>query len=140
MPSASALAQARRRIGAAPLRWLFDMKGPGADVRAAGTRCAACWWSRWTALPRPAGAPDVASRRRARRARRPCRRAAGRHRLRRPAGGKPAGPHDPDPRARANLCSGPPLEGRSAAQVVQVPRVSGRLLVSGDRRPGSRSE
>ncbi|MDX2817477.1 transposase domain-containing protein [Streptomyces sp. PA03-5A] len=39
VPSASALAQARRRIGATPLRWLFDMlKGPGADVRAAGTR------------------------------------------------------------------------------------------------------
>lgn len=39
VPSASALAQARRRIGAAPLRWLFDLlKGPGADVRARGTR------------------------------------------------------------------------------------------------------
>jgi len=38
-PSASALAQARRRIGAAPLQWLFDLlKGPGADTRAVGTR------------------------------------------------------------------------------------------------------
>ena len=38
-PSASALAQARRRIGSKPLRWLFDLlKGPAADVRAPGTR------------------------------------------------------------------------------------------------------
>jgi hypothetical protein len=39
-PSASALAQARRRIGTAPLRWLFDLlRGPAATVRAPGT-----WW------------------------------------------------------------------------------------------------
>jgi hypothetical protein len=39
VPSPSALAQARRRIGAAPLRWLFDLlKGPGADMQAPGTR------------------------------------------------------------------------------------------------------
>ena len=38
-PSASALAQARRRIGSKPLRWLFDLlKGPTADARAPGTR------------------------------------------------------------------------------------------------------
>lgn len=38
-PSASALAQARRRIGSKPLRWLFDLlKGPPVDVRAPGTR------------------------------------------------------------------------------------------------------
>jgi len=30
-PSAGALAQARRRVGAAPLRWLFDLlRGPAA--------------------------------------------------------------------------------------------------------------
>ncbi|GAA3306931.1 IS4 family transposase [Streptomyces cinereospinus] len=38
-PSASALAQARRRIGSKPLQWLFDLlKGPAADGRAPGTR------------------------------------------------------------------------------------------------------
>ncbi|GFH37892.1 hypothetical protein SCWH03_41320 [Streptomyces pacificus] len=38
-PSASALAQARRRVGSKPLRWLFDLlKGPPVDVRAPGTR------------------------------------------------------------------------------------------------------
>ncbi|MER6129783.1 IS4 family transposase [Streptomyces sp. NPDC001795] len=38
-PSASALAQARRRIGTAPLKWLFDLlKGPAAGPRTPGTR------------------------------------------------------------------------------------------------------
>ena len=39
-PSASALAQARRRIGAEPLKWLFDLlKGPVAGLRTPGA-----WW------------------------------------------------------------------------------------------------
>ncbi|MEU3221510.1 IS4 family transposase [Streptomyces sp. NPDC006971] len=39
-PSASALAQARRRIGATPLRWLFDLlKGP-----VAGPGTPGAWW------------------------------------------------------------------------------------------------
>jgi hypothetical protein len=39
-PTAGALAQARRRIGSAPLRWLFDLlRGPAAIPRGAGT-----WW------------------------------------------------------------------------------------------------
>ncbi|MER5987037.1 IS4 family transposase [Streptomyces sp. NPDC001787] len=39
-PTASALAQARRRVGAKPLRWLFDLlRGPAADVGTAGV-----WW------------------------------------------------------------------------------------------------
>jgi hypothetical protein len=39
-PTAGALAQARRRVGAAPLRWLFDLlRGPAAVPRAAGI-----WW------------------------------------------------------------------------------------------------
>ena len=39
-PSASALAQARRRLGPAPLRWLFDMlSGPAAAPGQRGT-----WW------------------------------------------------------------------------------------------------
>ncbi|WP_311137304.1 IS4 family transposase [Streptomyces sp. I6] len=39
-PSASALAQARRRIGATPLKWLFDLlKGP-----VAGPRTPGAWW------------------------------------------------------------------------------------------------
>jgi len=39
-PTASALAQARRRVGVAPLRWLFDlMRGPAATPRQHGT-----WW------------------------------------------------------------------------------------------------
>jgi hypothetical protein len=39
-PTNSALAQARRRIGTAPLRWLFDLlRGPAATVRGRGT-----WW------------------------------------------------------------------------------------------------
>jgi Insertion element 4 transposase N-terminal/Transposase DDE domain len=39
-PSPGALAQARRRIGPAPLRWLFDLlRGPAATPRGPGT-----WW------------------------------------------------------------------------------------------------
>lgn len=39
-PTAGALAQARRRVGAAPLRWLFDLlRGPAATPRQRGT-----WW------------------------------------------------------------------------------------------------
>ena len=39
-PTAGALAQARRRIGVAPLRWLFDLlRGPAAIPRQRGT-----WW------------------------------------------------------------------------------------------------
>lgn len=39
-PSASALAQARRRVGAKPLRWLFDLlRGPAAGIGTAGV-----WW------------------------------------------------------------------------------------------------
>jgi hypothetical protein len=39
-PTAGALLQARRRVGAAPLRWLFDLlRGPAAMPRAAGV-----WW------------------------------------------------------------------------------------------------
>lgn len=39
-PTAGALAQARRRVGVAPLRWLFDLlRGPAVTVHAAGT-----WW------------------------------------------------------------------------------------------------
>ncbi len=38
-PTASGLAQARRRVGVAPLRWLFDLlRGPAATVRQRGTR------------------------------------------------------------------------------------------------------
>lgn len=38
-PTASALAQARHRLGAAPLRWLFDLlRGPVAGPRQPGTR------------------------------------------------------------------------------------------------------
>lgn len=38
-PTASALAQARRRVGPAPLRWLFDLlKGPAAAPHTPGTR------------------------------------------------------------------------------------------------------
>jgi hypothetical protein len=38
-PTAGALAQARRRVGLAPLRWLFDLlRGPAATLRAPGTR------------------------------------------------------------------------------------------------------
>lgn len=38
-PTRGALAQARRRVGAAPLRWLFDLlRGPGAVPRQRGTR------------------------------------------------------------------------------------------------------
>jgi hypothetical protein len=38
-PTAGALAQARRRVGVAPLRWLFDLlRGPAATLRAPGTR------------------------------------------------------------------------------------------------------
>lgn len=38
-PTASALAQARRRVGVAPLRWLFDLlRGPAATPRQRGTR------------------------------------------------------------------------------------------------------
>lgn len=37
-PTAEALAQARRRIGATPLRWLFDLlRGPAAVPRGGGT-------------------------------------------------------------------------------------------------------
>jgi hypothetical protein len=40
VPTAGALAQARRRVGIAPLRWLFDLlRGPAAVPRGAGT-----WW------------------------------------------------------------------------------------------------
>lgn len=40
MPTAGALAQARRRVGAAPLRFLFDLlRGPAAVPRGGGT-----WW------------------------------------------------------------------------------------------------
>jgi hypothetical protein len=40
-PSAGALAQARRRVGPGPLKWLFDLiRGPAAIGRAAGTRWA----------------------------------------------------------------------------------------------------
>jgi hypothetical protein len=39
-PTAGALGQARRRIGVAPLRWLFDLlRGPAATPRTPGT-----WW------------------------------------------------------------------------------------------------
>jgi hypothetical protein len=39
-PTAGALAQARRRVGAAPLRWLFDLlRGP-----AAAPHCRGTWW------------------------------------------------------------------------------------------------
>jgi hypothetical protein len=39
-PTASALAQARRRVGADPLRWLFDLlRGPAATLAGPGT-----WW------------------------------------------------------------------------------------------------
>jgi Insertion element 4 transposase N-terminal/Transposase DDE domain len=39
-PTAGALAQARRRVGVAPLRWLFDLlRGPAAVPRGGGT-----WW------------------------------------------------------------------------------------------------
>lgn len=39
-PTASALAQARRRVGTAPLRWLFELlRGPAAVPRQRGT-----WW------------------------------------------------------------------------------------------------
>lgn len=39
-PTAGALAQARRRLGAGPLRWLFDLlRGPAATPRQPGT-----WW------------------------------------------------------------------------------------------------
>ena len=39
-PTAGALAQARRRVGVAPLRWLFDLlRGPAAGLRQRGT-----WW------------------------------------------------------------------------------------------------
>lgn len=39
-PSAGALAQARRRVGPAPLRWLFDLlRGPAATPGQRGT-----WW------------------------------------------------------------------------------------------------
>ena len=39
-PTAGALAQARRRVGAAPLRWLFDLlRGPAAVPRGRGV-----WW------------------------------------------------------------------------------------------------
>ncbi|MGH3813039.1 MAG: IS4 family transposase [Pseudonocardiaceae bacterium] len=39
-PTPSALSQARRRIGAAPLRWLFDLlRGPSATLAGRGT-----WW------------------------------------------------------------------------------------------------
>jgi Insertion element 4 transposase N-terminal/Transposase DDE domain len=38
-PTAGALAQARRRVGVAPLRWLFDLlRGPAATPRQRGTR------------------------------------------------------------------------------------------------------
>ncbi|MFE7431335.1 IS4 family transposase [Streptomyces sp. NPDC057545] len=38
-PSASALAQARRRVGSRPLRWLFDLlRGPAPTPQAPGTR------------------------------------------------------------------------------------------------------
>jgi hypothetical protein len=38
-PTAGALAQARRRVGVAPLRWLFDLlRGPAATRRQPGTR------------------------------------------------------------------------------------------------------
>jgi hypothetical protein len=38
-PTGAGLAQARRRVGVAPLRWLFDLlRGPAATLRAPGTR------------------------------------------------------------------------------------------------------
>jgi hypothetical protein len=38
-PTAGALCQARRRVGAAPLRWLFDLlRGPAAGIAVTGTR------------------------------------------------------------------------------------------------------
>ncbi|KAA2248886.1 IS4 family transposase [Solihabitans fulvus] len=38
-PTPSALAQARRRVGTAPLHWLFDLlRGPAATIRQPGTR------------------------------------------------------------------------------------------------------
>ncbi|MEU6760870.1 IS4 family transposase [Streptomyces sp. NPDC046685] len=38
-PTASALAQARRRVGSRPLRWLFDLlRGPAATLHGPGTR------------------------------------------------------------------------------------------------------
>ena len=39
-PTAGALAQARRRVGAAPLRWLFDLL----RTPAAAPRCRGAWW------------------------------------------------------------------------------------------------
>lgn len=39
-PTGAALAQARRRVGMTPLRWLFDLlRGPAATIRGRGT-----WW------------------------------------------------------------------------------------------------
>jgi Insertion element 4 transposase N-terminal len=39
-PTAGALAQARRRVGVAPVRWLFDLlRGPACAPRQEGT-----WW------------------------------------------------------------------------------------------------
>lgn len=43
-PTGSGLAQARRRIGVAPLRWLFDLlRGPAATAGGRGTR-QGTWW------------------------------------------------------------------------------------------------
>ena len=45
-PTASALTQARRRLGPAPLRELFDLlRGPAPAGRGGG----GCWWARSTA-------------------------------------------------------------------------------------------
>ncbi|MGH3460115.1 MAG: transposase domain-containing protein [Kribbellaceae bacterium] len=54
VPTPGALAQARRRVGVAPLRGLFDLlRGPAAGVSTGGVRwgvcCAASWWQRSTA-------------------------------------------------------------------------------------------
>ncbi|WP_212612626.1 IS4 family transposase [Pseudonocardia hierapolitana] len=44
-PSGAGLAQARRRIGAAPLRWLFDLlRGPAASTPTASSRQPGTWW------------------------------------------------------------------------------------------------
>lgn len=46
-PSAGGLGQARHRIGAAPLRWLFDLlRGPAPSLGNAERGGAACWSAR----------------------------------------------------------------------------------------------
>ena len=48
-PTAGALAQARRRVGVAPLRWLFELlRGPAAARMAGVCGGAGCWCARST--------------------------------------------------------------------------------------------